>query len=201
MSRGPSAVWIRKAPDEMAPRETPSTVVPPGSSTLSAQPRSASHSLNRSTISSAPPGFSSRSHHRQTHFNSRCNRCSESGTVPSRDRLVAGKMARRGNASAGVETLTPTPATIAARPFGPGGTPSQRMPAHLRPCTSRSFGHLSPAGSPVSARTPSQTPSPTAKVARGRVSIGTRGRRSVEKSSDEPGGASQVCPARPRPAV
>ena len=73
----------------------------------------------------------------------------------------------------------------------------------MRPPSSRSLGHLRPAGAALGA-TSSTAPAratPAAATVSQTASLGSGGRSTSDSSSELPGGATQARPSRPRPSV
>ncbi len=111
----------------------------------------------------------------------------------------------------------PIPAATTARSWRPGGdhppagwlaagqSASARMPATLRsgalpsPGHTRSLGHFTRSTAPVTASTASAAATASAMVVSPATEAG--GRSSTVAMRAPPGGASQVRPRRPRPAV
>src|SRR5437870_13632179 len=95
-------------------------------------------------------------------------------------------------------TFSPTPTTTLV--VAPVERPSVRIPAHLIPSSSKSFGHFSASVTPHTRDTASATAkddqNPTAGSDGALISTG----KIVEKSSPDPAGDDQCLTARPRPA-
>ena len=96
-------------------------------------------------------------------------------------------------------TFSPIPTTTASFPEG-SGTVSASTPATLRSPMRRSFGHFRDGETPATARHASAAASATACVYRCRPSA-LSAWKSIETSSELPGGACHRRPSRPRPAV
>ena len=97
-----------------------------------------------------------------------------------------------GRSSSRTATLMPIPMTAQPSP----GRPSTRMPASLRPASRTSLGHLIVTGSAESCPATSATARPARSG-----SSGSGPRITSDAISARPGGADQVRPCRPRPAV
>jgi hypothetical protein len=116
-----------------------------------------------------------------------------------------------GGSSAGQATFRPMPTTTTARAWAgsarypaemadpAGQSASASTPASLRSSTTRSFGHLSPATTPVVSSTASAMARAAAIVVPSATGAGGRSR--TDTSSEPPGGATHVRSRRPRPAV
>ena len=99
-------------------------------------------------------------------------------------------------------TLTPMPSSTAAS-RSPSRWASASRPAALRPPSSRSLGHLRPAGAALGATssTAAASATPAAATVSQTASRGSGGRSTTDSSSELPGGATQARPSRPRPSV
>ena len=120
---------------------------------------------------------------------------SRPGPPPARPAASA-DTAPRGSSSAAQLRFMPRPTTIASP------STSARIPASLRSSTTRSFGHLTSGRKPATASHADAAASATAAVTRWRRSAASPvGRSRTDASSEASGGAVQVRPRRPRPAV
>ena len=176
----PESVSTSSAPSPSIPAAVPA---PPFQRT--SEPSSASRRRHSSSTSSS--GLASR-------VSSRASSAASTSSVPARPAgdaasEVAMSRSSAGKSSAGVLTLRPMPST--AQPSC--GRPSTRIPASLRPSSSTSFGHLiwHSAGTRLGHR---HRGGQRQRLGAGRGAPPT-------SAAPSPGGASQVRPWRPRPAV
>jgi hypothetical protein len=188
-------------PSGSTPTAGPESVLPPGSSARMVRPIVADrpvYAARSPLCSGSPRAFCQAWYQRSTAARMASSSGSRSRAVaPAARSEVAGSAPGPGpGSSAGpADTLRPTPTTTASP------ADSARMPHSLASPARTSFGHFRSAGTPVTAVTASATARPASSGSQPRRTGGGVGLSSMEKVSAARGGATQVRPIRPRPAV